>query len=502
MLSHEGLSHEALSHEGAQHDRAPTKWSWRDQLVPISMQRVVVAAPTSRFRRVLVEVADFGRFQPDASASGVDGPATTLMSRASNPASATPELSSTDTAPQDLNSLSPSQLAGEASLEQQINAAVTTSSCSVLPGWVASSEASELAARITPFGGAVGHLPRPRGVMPPTASSPSGLGRKLRPLIDTYATVPYRDIDPTIFAALTYVIMFGMMFGDVAHGAALVMIGVAAHFSSAARFAAAHRVALFLVGAGLAAIVFGFLYGEAFGPTGLVPTLWLRPLEEPETLLVTGLVVGSVLLAITFVIGSINRWRESGWGTALYDGAGVGGALLFSGTAAVIAEFVLDSLAWLRPFGAGVAALGAALVFIGLVANAGANAEGTLQAVIEMFDTLLRLGSNIVSFTRLAAFGLTHAVITEVVWDGTTALWSQSGIGPVLGAALLFTIGNIAAFALSGLVGAIQALRLEYYELFSRLFVTEGRPFQPWHVPTARNEAPPLDRSTQPLEIS
>ena len=32
---------------------------------------------------------------------------------------------------------------------------------------------------------------------------------------------------------------------------------------------------------------------------------------------------------------------------------------------------------------------------------------------------------------------------------------------------------------------AIQALRLEYYELFSRVFVTQGRPFRPWHVPTA-----------------
>ena len=39
------------------------------------------------------------------------------------------------------------------------------------------------------------------------------------------------------------------------------------------------------------------------------------------------------------------------------------------------------------------------------------------------------------------------------------------------------------AFALEGLVVSVQALRLEYYELFSRVFLAEGRPFRPWHVP-------------------
>ena len=34
-------------------------------------------------------------------------------------------------------------------------------------------------------------------------------------------------------------------------------------------------------------------------------------------------------------------------------------------------------------------------------------------------------------------------------------------------------------------VAGVQALRLEYYELFSRVFQLEGRPFRPWHVPLA-----------------
>jgi V/A-type H+-transporting ATPase subunit I len=53
---------------------------------------------------------------------------------------------------------------------------------------------------------------------------------------------------------------------------------------------------------------------------------------------------------------------------------------------------------------------------------------------------------------------------------------------------LLLVVGNIAGFALGALVGAVQALRLEYYELFSRLFITQGSPFEPWHIPVRRSD--------------
>jgi V/A-type H+-transporting ATPase subunit I len=244
----------------------------------------------------------------------------------------------------------------------------------------------------------------------------------------------------------------------------------------------------FLVGAGMASMVFGLLYGEAFGPTGLVPTLWIRPLDEPETLLVAGLVGGASLVAFSFVLAVVNRWREGGPSLALYAPSGIGGALLFTGAATAIGGAV-GPLRWLWPAGLALAAAGVVLTFTGLVVEAGRGAAAVAQAAVEMFDTVLRLGSNVVSFSRLAAFGLTHAVITGVVWDGTTNLWSRSSLVAGAAAVVLFAIGNLVAFGLGALVGAIQALRLEYYELFSRLFATEGRPFTPWHLPVERSES-------------
>ena len=51
----------------------------------------------------------------------------------------------------------------------------------------------------------------------------SGRDPKQIALVEAYATVPAHDVDPTLFAALAYMVMFGMMFADVGHGALLVL---------------------------------------------------------------------------------------------------------------------------------------------------------------------------------------------------------------------------------------------------------------------------------------
>jgi V/A-type H+-transporting ATPase subunit I len=448
------------------------------------MARAAIVAPSTRARRVLVETADLGSFEPDPL----------VGERAGERGGADPEhdarLLEDEPDPDALQAEGRTDLLlGEADVAEKLEAGTATDRCVVVTGWLTRDDLDGLRNRLGPHGGAVAELAAPRGVMPPTAHGADTRSEALRPLVSTYATVPYRDIDPTWFAAIAYMVMFGMMFGDVGHGLALVVLGVVAIRPRTALLGRIEPAAPFLIGAGVASIVFGFLYGEAFGPTGLVPTVWLRPLDEPETLLLAGLVGGSVLLSITFVLAAANRWREGGPPLALYAASGIAGALLFAGAAAIVGGLA-GSVSLLWQVGVVVAGAGAALVFVGLLADAGTKPSGVAQAVVEMFDTVLRLGSNVVSFTRLAAFGLTHAVITGVVWDGTVNLWDRATPMTVAAAGLLFAIGNLAAFALGALVAAIQALRLEYYEMFSRLFSAEGRPFAPWHLPVERSDTP------------
>jgi V/A-type H+-transporting ATPase subunit I len=359
-----------------------------------------------------------------------------------------------------------------------------------LAGWVPYAELAGLADRLAGFGGGVVPITMPRGQDPATLLRAGGqLRGSMGPLVQTYATVPDRDLDPTVPAGLAYVLMFGMMFGDAGHGALLVLAGLMLLAGRPRRLADLHRVWPFVLGAGLAATVFGFLYGEFFGPTGVVPVLWLRPLEEPVTLLGAALGVGAVLLAGAYVVGAVNRWREGGWPLALVAASGIAGSALFAGLGLVLLGTVTDRT-WLVALGTVVAATGLVLAYVGFLANASGGAAGVTQATVELFDTVLRLGTNLVSFTRLAAFGLTHAALGLVVWEATVALWGRGGF-LVLASVAVFLVGNAVAFTLEALVAGVQALRLEYYELFSRLFTSEGRPFRPWHVPLDLPSATP-----------
>src|SRR5581483_4199455 len=110
--------------------------------------------------------------------------------------------------------------------------------------------------------------------------------------------------------------------------------------------------------------------------------------------------------------------------------------------------------------GAATAALGLALLSLGYALEAGRGATAVLQVAVETIDAVVR--------------------------DGATAA-SGGAAGTTLAAGVFLT-GNALAFSLELLVAGIQALRLEYYELFSRIFAGEGHAFSPWHIPLAPEE--------------
>jgi hypothetical protein len=78
------------------------------------------------------------------------------------------------------------------------------------------------------------------------------------------------------------------------------------------RLARFRRAWPFVAGAGLTSVLFGLLYGEFFGPTRLVPVLWLEPVSQPIPLLLAAISGGTVLLGGAYLLGSVNRWREGG----------------------------------------------------------------------------------------------------------------------------------------------------------------------------------------------
>ncbi len=465
--------------------------SWREALTPARMERVAIVAPSTRVREVLVAVADLGQVEldPPVGSERSAGPAALQLDALGTDRPQQLALAQHEIDPDQLVEMGRTDLlAGEAALQTLAADAMERNGVVALTGWSVGAALPALQRDLASMGGAVVRLTTPRGVDPPTLlQSRSRLHQQLSPLVETYGTVPYANVDPSVAAGIAYVAMFGMMFGDVGHGLMLVLAGLVLRAGRIRRLAGVAKSWPFVLGAGVAATAVGFLYGEFFGPTGLISPLWLSPTEEPVRLLVAGVAVGAVLLAAAYALGTVNRWREGGWSLALYAPSGMAGVALFLGLGGVVIGAYVGGGwgAWLVPLGAATWVTGLVLAFIGLLFNAGFSGTGVLQAVVELFDTVIQVGSNLISFARLAAFGLAHAALADLVWQATRSLGRG---GPVdwLGAVLVFALGNAIAFTLEALVAGVQALRLEYYELFSRVFTTQGRPFRPWHIPTVR----------------
>jgi V/A-type H+-transporting ATPase subunit I len=447
------------------------------------MSRVAVVAAHARLRDALVVLADAGAIQLAGSPAPPSGPVLEALRRVERARPGPPPSPYVTREPPDLAELERLEardaLAGELELDRRADAAVRRGSFAALVGWVPTARLPELEERLAAVGAAAVELPRPAWPDPPTALEPLRLARPFRPLVDTYGPARYADVDPTPFAAASFVLMFGMMFGDVGHGLVLALLGLGLRWGRG-RLAGLRPLWPLLVGAGLSGALFGLLYGEAFGPTGLVPRLWLDPVDHPIRLLVAAGAVGAALLTLSYALGTVNRWREAGAAAALTAPSAIAGFSVFLGGGVLLGGLYFGSFG-ATVTGAATAAVGGLLLAAGFLAQAGRGALAASEATLEVVDAVIRIGANAVSFTRLAAFGLMHAALGGVVFDATSALWG--GVAGGVLAAVVFVVGNVLTFALEGLVAGVQALRLEYYELFSRVFVGEGEAFAPWRVP-------------------
>ena len=99
--------------------------------------------------------------------------------------------------------------------------------------------------------------------------------------------------------------------------------------------------------------------------------------------------------------------------------------------------------------------------------------KGSLvEKIFEIIEMLLSVASNTISFVRLSAFAINHVGLCMAVYILSNM---ASGAGNIA----IAIIGNIVVIVLEGLIVAIQVLRLEYYELFSRFYQGDGRPYKP-----------------------
>ena len=315
----------------------------------------------------------------------------------------------------------------------------------------------------------------------PTALKNPAIVRPFEFIVKTYGTPSHDEMDPTLFVAITYVLMFGLMFGDVGHGFVLAALGLAVYLWKKIDLAG------ILSMCGISSIIFGFVYGSIFGNEELLKPLYRNPMRNIMTMLIASVCFGVVVILVAMIINIANAIKARRFKEILFDRNGIAGlvfylgAIIFAVVLAVSGKAVSSFF-----FTMGFFIIPIILMFLkeplhNLMTGKKflpAKEKGTffVEAFFELFETVLSFLSNTLSFVRIGAFALSHAGLSLAVWSVYRLIEGTAG------QVIALVIGNILIIVLEGLVVGIQGLRLEYYELFSRFFKGNGREFKPTRI--------------------
>ncbi len=331
-----------------------------------------------------------------------------------------------------------------------------------------------------------------RQLIPPTKLRNSKLLRPFELLVEMYGTPSYSEADPTVFLGLTYMFLFGAMFGDMGQGLVLYMAGLLL-----VRRQAGNLYGGILSRLGISSMVFGFFYDSVFGYENVISgiaekltgneaigeSLFIRPIENINTILILSIAIGIFLLLISFGYSIFNKLKVKDVKEGLFGRNGVAGLVLYLSVLGVAASKLHDKMAAYSGLLTGLALAAVCLIVVREpLANAvrgkrplyhESASEYYVESGFDILETFLSMLSNSVSFIRVGAFALNHVGL--FIAFHTMA----SIIGTLAGDISMFIVGNVIVICLEGLIVFIQGLRLVYYELFSKYYTGEGIPFSP-----------------------
>ncbi len=322
---------------------------------------------------------------------------------------------------------------------------------------------------------------------PPVKLKNSRFAQPFESFVTMYGLPSHTDIDPTPIMAVTYTLLFGIMFGDLGQGVLIALIGW-----FLARFKKMNFGKL-LIRIGLSSAVFGLIYGSVFGYEELLNPLYqtlfglehkpIEVMEDTNFLLIAAVGIGAFLILFTIAINVILGIRQKDYDRAFFSPNGLAG-LVFYGSVLLALVLTMSGINVLNPlFIIVLIVLPLLLIFLRepLVKLCKKRkdikpAEGIgnfiIQNFFEMFEVVLSYVTNTMSFLRIGGFILSHAGMMSVVMTLAHSFGS-------IGNPIVVVIGNLFVMGLEGLIVGIQVLRLEFYEVFSRFYNGDGKPFVP-----------------------
>ena len=305
---------------------------------------------------------------------------------------------------------------------------------------------------------------------------------------EMYGLPNYRELDPSWFIALTYTVLFGIMFADVGQGIMLLIVAIYMYKKMKMPLGA------LLIPCSIFSTIFGFIFGSVFGFEELLNPVYKalfnldeKPIDvlEGQTtmmLIYSAVGIGVVLLMIAMILNIISCIKRKDIGGALFGVNGVAGLTFYASLiVGLVLSMVMNIHIMNTAYILGLIVLPLILIFLREPLSRLIKGEKMFETSIgsfivdnlfEMFEVALSYVTNTMSFLRVGAFILVHAGMMKVVFV-------LAGMFSTVGYYITIVVGNIIVMALEALLVGIQVLRLEYYEMFSRFYNGDGRKYEP-----------------------
>jgi V/A-type H+-transporting ATPase subunit I len=311
--------------------------------------------------------------------------------------------------------------------------------------------------------------------------------RPFEALVFNYGIQGYKEIDPTPLVAISFLLMFGMMFGDIGHGIVLFGIG----YWIFKKFYQFMDYGIIAMECGVSSALFGLLYGSFFGVEDLPG---VHPNQNIDQFMHFAIGLGVFMISAGVILNIINAFRRKDYEAGILGHYGIAGGLFYWICVGLGLKYAIyghlgvrtDVLILLLAVPLGVIffkdPLGHVLFKHDREERIFPSGVGLfiMEAIIDVMDVVIRYLGNTVSFIRTAAFALAHGGLLLAVFSLAEILGQLKGGG--LWYWIVIVVGNVIIIALEGLVVSIQTIRLEYYEFFSKFFKGGGERFKPLKI--------------------
>ena len=317
---------------------------------------------------------------------------------------------------------------------------------------------------------------------PPTRLKNSWFARPFRMFVEMYGVPRYNDVDPTLLVAISYTLLFGIMFGDLGQGIILSLVGLVAEKKFNLKLGGVG------VRLGISSAIFGVFFGSFFGNEEILSEYFkgfsffnaMSP-ENTMTLLMAAIGLGIVLILISMTFSIVLNFKKKNIGEAILSQNGLCGVTFY--VAVIVAALgMLTGQHFVNIFYILILiVLPLILMFLKEPLIRKLEEHGEMfpngfgaffvEGFFELFEVVLSFITNTMSFLRVGGFVLSHAGMMLVVY---TLAEMVGGFGEII----VLILGNVFVMCLEGLIVGIQVLRLEFYEMFSRYYEGNGIPFK------------------------